>query len=595
MFDQIGRIAVDAGLVHGLRILRGSGQHLFCEMTMGAVPRDALFWETHATGTGRMYFNAEQTSLVLPLVEADKVWGCLGLYRSPHGLTTREKREWIAFSFDLSLTIQQRLHFEKQAETEKFMSDLGNLVPGVFFKLCLSLTGKLGFRYVSPGIDLLLPFSSSQLELNSALVFGAIHPSDRLRFRVIGLRSCKDLTVFNLEFRLRRPNGMVVWILATAFPQREPSGETIWTGMAVDVTSQNRLQEALQREQDLLRVVVDNIEDGVVAVNEKGSLALLNRTAHRLLGQDGRPSEAAVRSWPWNAGEKFHPWYLTRDDGSTVHLEVQASDLSEPGHPARGAVLLLRDMTDHDRYEERLRRSEKLESIGLLAGGVAHDFNNLLTGLFGFIELAKLNADEAEKVRSYLGQAEGPFHRARNLTGQLLTFARGGEMPQSAVDPVGFLRDLVTSLFPDSSIAIVFDVAGTIPLVWANQVEFHQVFENLLINARQAVASPLKTGAAITLRLASLAVSSETFRGLPQGNYVQFIVEDNGPGVDSESLPKIFDPFFTTKSAGTGLGLSICYSIVKKHQGSIDLLYPEKPGARFRVIWPVYESTGAEL
>ena len=553
------------------------------------------FWETQVVGSGRsvvnndlslggdVVFGAWGSAAIFPMRVEGKVWGCLGLYSRSKGIFAPEDSALLQdLASDLAAGLDQRLRDEKRQETEQFLTDMANLIPGLFYKLWYHPSRGPRFDYVSPGIDLLLPLSPDQVRAESSRVFRALHPGDRLKFLRAAKRSRDFLTVFSLEFRLQRPNGSVVWVLATAFPQKQSDGSVIWTGLAIDVTPQNKLQEALQREQELVTVILNNIGDGVVAVDEQDQLALVNLTAARLLD---RPA-GTVGPWqhldpalPWDARDRFHPWFRRRPDGTILHLEVHVSDLASPG--TRGRVMLLRDMTDRDRIEERLRQSEKLESIGLLAGGIAHDFNNLMTGVFGFIQLARMNADQEDRVVTYLDHAMGPFQRARTLTQQLLTFARGGE-PDRIPLP---LTDLVPRI-------LEFTLAGS-PVIWrlqagevwsvlANEAQVHQVFENLFLNAKQAMPS----GGVLLVSMANVAPPGPDGRGLEPGPYVEIVVKDDGPGIPVDVHSKIFDPFFTTKANGTGLGLSICFSVVRKHSGTIEVESSPGEGTIFRIFWP---------
>jgi len=561
-----------------------------------------FFWEKHVMDGGRFAVNNDlaqgddarfgdwAAAALFPLTVADSVWGCLAFYsRTPGVFLSDEVTLLRELSRDVSAGLQVRLQDRQRRENEQFLSDMANLVPGLFYKLRYHPREGAHFLYVSPGIDLLLPLSPAQVLADAGVVFRAFHPGDLRRFYQAGIRSRDFLTVFNLEFRLMRPNGALVWVLATAFPQKQLDGAVVWTGLAIDVTPQNKLQEALQQEQELLSVILHNIGDGVVAVDEHDRLVLVNQTAARLLDRwEGLPAEGPWQdldpNLPWDAVEQFRPWVRTRDDGTVLHLEAHVSDLKArgPGDPRRGRVLLLRDMTDRDRIEERLRQSEKLESIGLLAGGIAHDFNNLLTGVFGFIQLARMNTDQPERVLSYLDHALGPFQRARTLTQQLLTFAKGGEISKVPLRVSDLLPGILQFTLGGSPVDWNLVVPEVPWSVLANEAQLHQVFENLFLNAKQVMPE----GGTVTVRLRNVPTPGPQDRGLIPQPYLEVLVEDDGPGVAPEILPKVFDPFFTTKTGGTGLGLSICFSVVRKHGGTIEMENRPTGGACFRLFLP---------
>ena len=553
------------------------------------------FLEEQVLGSGRSVVNNDLAleskgnfgtwcaAAIFPLRLGGEVWGCLGFYSRVKGIFAPEDSALLQdLASDLAAGLEQRLKDHQRQETEQFLTDMANLVPGLFYKLWYHPESGPRFDYVSPGIDLLLPLSPAQVRADSSKVFRALHPADRPRFFRTAKRSFDFLTVFSLEFRLQRPNGGVVWVVATAFPQKQADGSVIWTGLAIDVTPQNKLQEALQREQELVTVILNNIGDGVVAIDEKDQLALVNLTAGRLLDRPAGtmgPWQDLDPDLPWDARDRFHPWYRRRADGSVLHLEVHVSDLASPG--TRGRVMLLRDMTDRDRIEERLRQSEKLESIGLLAGGIAHDFNNLMTGVFGFIELARMNSDQADKVVSYLGHAMGPFQRARTLTQQLLTFARGGEPSRTPLPLADLIPRILEFTLAGSPVSWNFQATEVWPVL-ANEAQLYQVFENLFLNAKQAMPG----GGALSVAMVNIPPPGPDGRGLEPGPYVEIAVKDDGPGIPTEAHSKIFDPFFTTKTSGTGLGLSICFSVVRKHAGTIEVESNPGSGTLFRIFWP---------
>lgn len=586
LLEEVCRLACRQGPFELVRVTRCGQDGPEALVQAGAADR-AFSQESSVLTDGRTWIDADRQTALVPLKVDGSVWGCLGFHSGVPGTFTPEESSLLQdLAEDLSFGLQARNRDLQRRETEQFLTDMANLVPGLFYKLRLAAGGVPRFEYVSPGIDLILPLSPAEVEADSTAVFGALHPADRRKFILAGRRSRRTLTVFNLEFRVLRPNGSVVWVLATAFPQPQSDGSVVWTGLAIDATPQNKLQEALQREQELLAVILDNIGDAVVAIDEAGRLAMVNRSAFQLLEKEGEiPDrwETLDPDLPWDARDRFVPWFRRRSDGAVLHLEAHATDLTDQDRNSRGRVLLIRDMTERDRIEERLRQSEKLESIGLLAGGIAHDFNNLLTGLFGFIQLAQMNAGEADKVVTYLDHALGPFQRARTLTQQLLTFAKGGEPNKVSLALPPLIRGVLG--FTLQGTGVEWELGGD-PHPWpivGNEAQVHQVFENLSVNARQALGT---RGGRLRVSLVNRAEVCPEDGSLTDGPYVEILVDDSGPGIPPEVLPKVFDPFFTTKPTGTGLGLSICFSVVKKHGGAIEAETSPLGGARFRILWP---------
>jgi nitrogen-specific signal transduction histidine kinase/ActR/RegA family two-component response regulator len=248
-------------------------------------------------------------------------------------------------------------------------------------------------------------------------------------------------------------------------------------------------------------------------------------------------------------------------------------------------VLVLRDVTENKRIEEELIKAQKLESLGVLAGGIAHDFNNLLTAILGNVSLAKMYADGQEKVIQRLDEAEKASLRAKDLTQQLLTFAKGGAPVKRTASISDVVKDSVKFALRGSNVRCVFDVAQSLWPVEIDEGQISQVVHNLIINACQA----MPTGGTILVQAENTTVWPDQDVGSPlgEGKYVKLSVQDEGQGIPSDILPKIFDPYFTTKKRGSGLGLATSYSILKNHDGLITVESEVGKGTTFSIHLPV--------
>jgi signal transduction histidine kinase/CheY-like chemotaxis protein len=239
------------------------------------------------------------------------------------------------------------------------------------------------------------------------------------------------------------------------------------------------------------------------------------------------------------------------------------------------------------RLEEELQRASKLESLGLLAGGIAHDFNNLLTIVMGNLSLAQLDDQIGEETCEHLSEAEKATLRARDLTQQLLTFARGGSPVRSAVLLPEIVREVAQFALRGSRIACEFDFA---PDLWPGNVDrgqISQVVQNIVINSMQAMTG----GGVIKISMRNEVAGSETRQLIAPGRYLRMTIADNGPGIAPENLPRIFDPYFTTKKKGHGIGLATVYSIVRKHQGHVSVESNPGQGTAFHVLLPAAEAS----
>jgi two-component system, cell cycle sensor histidine kinase and response regulator CckA len=226
---------------------------------------------------------------------------------------------------------------------------------------------------------------------------------------------------------------------------------------------------------------------------------------------------------------------------------------------------LLRELTHRQKAEEELQKAQKLESLGLLAGGIAHDFNNLLGGLFGFVDLARRNSGDVSTVRECLDEAMECCSRARDLTQQLLTFAKGGMPVRKALSLKPVLEKSAKLSLSGSNVRCDLQIPSMLRTIKGDEGQLSQVFNNVILNSRQSMPD----GGLITLCASNEDLRRSELINIPEGSYVRITFTDDGPGIARDVLSKVFDPFFSTKQGGSGLGLATSYSIVKKHDGHI--------------------------
>ena len=248
----------------------------------------------------------------------------------------------------------------------------------------------------------------------------------------------------------------------------------------------------------------------------------------------------------------------------------------------RQTAQILRQLAREKRLEEELQQASKLESLGLLAGGIAHDFNNLLTAVMGNLSLARMGPPIDAETRQHLGEAEKATLRARDLTQQLLTFARGGAPVRSAVMLPDVVREVAQFTLRGANVRCEFDFD---PGLWPADVDrgqISQVVQNIVLNSVQAMPG----GGVIRIRLRNEEVGNEAGGLLAPGRYLRLTIADNGPGIPAEHLPRVFDPYFTTKQHGHGIGLATVFSIVRKHRGHVSVESEVGKGATFHILLP---------
>ena len=301
-------------------------------------------------------------------------------------------------------------------------------------------------------------------------------------------------------------------------------------------------------------------------------------------GRDGfLASLRASDAWNGNLG------HVTRSGG---HIVVEASVRimrDENGRTVR-AIAVMQDVTARRSLEEQLRQSQKMEAIGLLAGGVAHDFNNLLAVIMGFAELSTRKLPPGHPVVEQLDEVIGAARRGGELTRKLLAFSRKQVMQQTPLD-VGaavadFMRLLQRVVGEDVEMSIEREPAPIV--VRADAVQLEQVLLNLCTNARQAMPD----GGQLVLGVHDVVFDLAFVSKNPwsrTGRFAEISVRDTGVGMDAATRERVFEPFFTTKREGTGLGLATAYGIVQQHGGFVHVESAPGDGSTFRVFLPLVE------
>ena len=252
------------------------------------------------------------------------------------------------------------------------------------------------------------------------------------------------------------------------------------------------------------------------------------------------------------------------------------------------AVVVSRDITERRRYDEERLRATKLESVGILAGGIAHDFNNILTAIFANIGLAKmLSAKHSDTpdtaIAGRLNAAARACLRARDLTKQLLTFAKGGAPVKNPASIGRFINETAGFALRGSNVRCDLHLPDDLWPVEVDEGQMSQVIQNLVINADHAMPE----GGVLHIHASNTLVDLNQGLPIKAGRYVKVSIEDQGKGIPQEHLPKIFDPYFTTKQKGSGLGLATTYSIVNRHGGHITVTSELWVGTTFTFFLPV--------
>jgi len=268
--------------------------------------------------------------------------------------------------------------------------------------------------------------------------------------------------------------------------------------------------------------------------------------------------------------------------------------LEANAYPTRfGLAVFARDITQRKRFEEQLRQTQKLESLGVLAGGVAHDFNNLLVGILGNASLALESISPASPVREMLQDVVKATEQAAHLTKQLLAYAGKGRFFIQAIDLSEMVKETVSLLQTSipRSVQLRLNLAGNLPCIEADPTQMQQLLMNLVINGAEAIGENTPGMVMVTTALVEmdepyirqvLAAADQ----IAAGTYVSLEVHDNGSGMDEATISRIFDPFFTTKFTGRGLGLAAVLGIVRGHKGALKVYSTPGKGTTFKIFFP---------
>lgn len=354
--------------------------------------------------------------------------------------------------------------------------------------------------------------------------------------------------------------------------------------------------ETLREQRDLLNSLLQNLPLGIAVWNQNNRLLQLN---HRFTEMTGYHQEdlAELGNWPhlaypdsnyrqqvredWRQAVKAGipgQYLVTCKQGDVKEIEIRAAFL-----PDGRVINTLMDVTERNRTERALQerqqieaRAKKMQSLGLLAGGVAHDLNNILSGIVSYPELLLLDLPADAPLRKPIETIRQSGMRAAAIVQDLLTVARGVAVVKEAVDMNALIQDYLQS--PDfgqlvsryPGITVTTTLANTLPPVKGSPVHLRKILMNLTINAFEAIESTGKVH--ISTATSFLETPPEGYPQIAAGQYIELSVTDDGSGIDKEDLERIFEPFYSKKvigRSGTGLGLAVVWNVVEDHHGII--------------------------
>jgi PAS domain S-box-containing protein len=406
--------------------------------------------------------------------------------------------------------------------------------------------------------------------------------------------------LMNREELVRSASGEDLWFMTSKLPLRGQDGQIIGlVGIGRNTTERKQALDALQASEERLRRVVAGApiilfaidSDGICTLSDGKGLSLLNLKADELVG---RNLFDYFRDAPQFLGDIHRALEGAAFAGTHEIRDRTFETFFTPIQTADGQVMgttgISTDITDRQKAEQQLLRSQKMEAIGKLAGGVAHDFNNILTGILGYAHLVIRKTEPGSPVRLAGETIEKAAERAAELTKQLLGFARQGKLQNVPVDFHAVIHEVIALLARtfDLNIRIIQRLQTPNSTILGDPSQLQQVVLNLTVNARDAMPH----GGELTFSTEEKQLDEAFVRlqpGIQPGRYLLFALTDTGQGIPWGIQQRIFEPFFTTKEAGkgTGMGLAMVYSIVKNHGGFIQLESAEGKGTTFRIYLPL--------
>ncbi|MBN2532762.1 MAG: PAS domain S-box protein [Spirochaetales bacterium] len=483
---------------------------------------------------------------------------------------------------------------------------LVNSTDDLFFYIITKPKKRL--TYVNKTCTSFCGYTDKEFYSNPDLFNRLIHPEDYPLFEF--LQECQNTYSRPVIMRWVKKDGSVIWVEQKSRNICDKKNNIIAiAGIVRNISHQKREEFAVRESTQVFKELffsapdciflheyVDDILDGRIIVTNERTLGALEYTQELLLSLNFKDiidknslSLVSTMMEGLHSVEKvrYEAIFKTRT-GRIIPVEINTNITRYKGQ--RVLLSIARDVSLRHKMEQEAIKHQKLETISILAGGIAHDFNNYLTAIAGNITMAQEMLNNKDELKEFLFQSRKLVIKATDLTQQLLTFSKGGAPVKRLTSIQSILKE--TSLFSlrGTNIECRFRINDELWTVEVDIGQISQVFNNIVINARQAMNS----GGILEVSAENIHVENDDESFIRKGNYVKIAFRDTGMGIPQEHIGHVFDPFFTTKQKGSGLGLATSYSIIKRHGGYITLESYLDEGTTFYIYLPALKRVSSD-